>query len=342
MAELAYNINGDPFELPSNATQWKVMRMNPKGPPATVYRDGLPLRTPTGIDIDGLRNALGGVAGKYRLNPVDDQGKPVDAPAAYVQIDEADGDAPPIAAPVRDARDEVLVQLLRSQTDAMRSQVEMFARVVEANVEMSKAAAELIRAADGAGLPRRQPPPPAPEPVYVDVQDEDDEDSDPSPTTDWIGLINTIGQILPMLCDSDGLGALWSTVRKRGGGGGSRKPSPNAVVTPRAGSMHPAPAAPAPSGAVVSSTPTPADGELEQVADTHGDQAAELPPKAKNMLLHVSAIQQQLTPDEWKLCEAVIREMPSEERIVWRDQLLALSVDDAVALIRSAIEGSTS
>lgn len=368
MSELAYNLNGDRFTPPASAKYWRPKRMQPKGPPATVYKDGIPARAPIDADIELLRNAVDGVPGRYRLDPVDDEGRLVEGPAAYVQIDEPDSEATQPAPPVRDARDEVLVQLLRVQNEAMRTQAEMFARVVDANVEMAKAASELIRAADGAGLPARQPVP-LPEPVYVDTSTDDDDRDVLPPATDWIGLINTVGQILPMLCDAAGIGGLLDGLRGRGGGGRSRTMSTRSAETPRASSPRPAPTAPAPRPVARTSAPgaalstsaepsrnsgaaavAPASVELEQPADSHdagtsGDEitqevADSLPPQAKNLLLHLKSIQEQLTADEWKLCEVVIQEMPQSERLQWRDQLLALSVDDAVALIRSAIAAS--
>ena len=47
MSDLAFNINGEPFEVPATASGWRVRRMKLKGPPEVVYgRDGLPLVLP--------------------------------------------------------------------------------------------------------------------------------------------------------------------------------------------------------------------------------------------------------------------------------------------------------
>jgi hypothetical protein len=85
--------------------------------------------------------------------------------------------------------------------------------------------------------------------------------------------------------------------------------------------------------------------ELEPGADDHGDeteidQAAldELPPQMK-MMMYFGIFKEQLTPGEWKLCETAIREMSEEERTVWREHLLGLPVDDALAEVRAAIAG---
>jgi len=51
MFELAYNLSGEPFDVPLDATAWRVRKLKPKGAPEVVYgRDGLPLfcrRMPT-------------------------------------------------------------------------------------------------------------------------------------------------------------------------------------------------------------------------------------------------------------------------------------------------------
>ena len=47
MSDLAFNVNGEPFEAPANAAGWRVRRLKQKGAPEVVYgRDGLPLVLP--------------------------------------------------------------------------------------------------------------------------------------------------------------------------------------------------------------------------------------------------------------------------------------------------------
>src|SRR5947208_11051089 len=99
MSELAFNANGEAFDLPASVTGWRVRRMKPRGAPELVYgTDGRPLTVPIESTIDELRDAVG-TAGKYRLDPVNDDGKCVeDVPPAYVQVVRAPRNAEPIAA----------------------------------------------------------------------------------------------------------------------------------------------------------------------------------------------------------------------------------------------------
>ena len=47
MSELAFNANGDTFDIPATVTGWRVRRMKPRGAPELVYgRDGRPLTVP--------------------------------------------------------------------------------------------------------------------------------------------------------------------------------------------------------------------------------------------------------------------------------------------------------
>ena len=87
MSELAFNANGDSFEIPATVTGWRVRRMKPRGAPELVYgRDGRPLTIGIDADIEELREAVGS-AGRYRLDPINDDGKCVEnVPAAYVQV----------------------------------------------------------------------------------------------------------------------------------------------------------------------------------------------------------------------------------------------------------------
>src|SRR4051794_8643481 len=87
MSDLAFNINGEPFELPATMAAWRVRKLKPKGAPEVVYgRDGLPLFLPLDAQVDDLRREAR-VDGRYRLDPVDDGNRPVpNAQSAYVCV----------------------------------------------------------------------------------------------------------------------------------------------------------------------------------------------------------------------------------------------------------------
>jgi hypothetical protein len=56
MSELAFNANGESFEVPAAVTGWRVRRMKPRGAPELVYgRDGRPLMIPIESSLEELR-----------------------------------------------------------------------------------------------------------------------------------------------------------------------------------------------------------------------------------------------------------------------------------------------
>ena len=87
MSELAFNLNGEPFEVPAGAVGWRVRKMKAKGAPEVVYgRNGQPLVLPLEADVDDVRGEVG-TAGRYRFDPIDDANRPIEgAPAGYVFV----------------------------------------------------------------------------------------------------------------------------------------------------------------------------------------------------------------------------------------------------------------
>ncbi len=178
LSELAYNINGEPFEVPARATNWRVKRLKPKGAPEVVYgRDGLPLLLPADADLEELRNEVEAVPGRYRLDALDANNKPIEGASGYVMV-HALGRA--AAASSSHSTDIVL--------EAMRMNAEMARTIIERFPAMLDSAATLLRAADGAGLPRRTP---------IDVDDEDDDTEDDEPSS--FDLPALVAQIVPMV-----------------------------------------------------------------------------------------------------------------------------------------------
>ena len=52
---------------------------------------GVPLTVPIESDMNELRDAVGGVLGKYRLDPMNDDAKIIESvPAAYIQVVKAE------------------------------------------------------------------------------------------------------------------------------------------------------------------------------------------------------------------------------------------------------------
>jgi integrase len=84
MSELAFNLNGEPFDLPLTATGWRVRKFKSKGAPEVVYgREGTPLVLPIDADMADLRREARS-EGHYRLDAIDECNRPIaGAPPAY-------------------------------------------------------------------------------------------------------------------------------------------------------------------------------------------------------------------------------------------------------------------
>jgi hypothetical protein len=151
MSDLAFTATGEVFDVPPTTTGWRVRRLKPRGAPELVYgRDGCPLVLPIAADMTDLREAVDGVVGKYRLDPIGSSGKAIeDVPSAYVHVVEAPPE-PVVPAIAPDDPYGVLKEAMRLNNEIAKTMVERFP-------EMLRAAAELVRAAESAGLPARRP-----------------------------------------------------------------------------------------------------------------------------------------------------------------------------------------
>lgn len=243
MSELAFNANGESFEVPATVTGWRVRRMKPRGAPELVYgRDGRPLTIPVESDLDDLRESVGTV-GKYRLDPINDDGKAVE-----------------------------------------------------------QAAAVLLRAADGAGLPARPG-------LVIDTGDETD-DEQPETPSGGFDLNALVAQVVPLIVMSLGKGKL--KMPDLGSVLDWRKASPQKQITDH---KEAAPTA-------------KATGEAKPV---------ELPPLDPATMAHFIAVQSALKPEEAALAREVAGDLEPGALRAWFDELSKLSVPDAVAKIRTLI-----
>jgi hypothetical protein len=303
MSELAFNLNGDPFDVPPNAAGWRVRPMKAKGAPEVVYgRNGLPLVLPIEADLDDVRQETG-APGRYRFDPIDEANRPIaGASAGYVFV-HAD---PQLAVTAPSATrsepsDSIVIEAMRMNTEIAKSVVDRFPLMLEA-------AATLLRAADGAGLPAR-------EPRAVD-EDDDVEDADDvvdspasSPTFE---LINTlVAQIVPVIVTS---------LASKG------MPKLGSVLDWRKA----APTKPAKKATDVGE----ADTTSEVAAST-----AELPPLDAAAMTKVMQIQAALTPAEQARARKLGAELSPTELREWFAELSALDVPSAIAKVRSVIGG---
>jgi hypothetical protein len=299
MSELAFNANGDSFDVPATVTGWKVRRMKPRGAPELVYgADGRPLTVPIETTIDELRDAVG-TAGKYRLDPVNDDGKCVEnVPPAYVQV----------VRTARNAEAHVVAQATPSEDtlrEAMRLNTELARSIVDKFPEMMHAAAELLRAADGAGLPARQP---RERDEDDDADDEDEiEDVDRAPGL-GIDINAIVAQVVPML------------VMAFANGDKSKLPSLSEMLDWRKAVPKTKKELPVAPIDVASTDAKP--------AEANGD-----------VVERVGAVLAELTPEERMLAISLAQELSPDERAAWFAELAPMSVGDAVARLRKVLSG---
>jgi hypothetical protein len=313
MSELAFNVNGDPFEIPAGAVAWRVRKMKPKGAPEVAYgRNGQPLVLPIEADLDDLRAEVN-APGKYRLDPIDAANKPCEgAPAGYVYVHELlmstiepqqAMPGTPMLRPLPPASDNVVIEAMRMNAEIARLVVDKFPQVVEAS-------AVLLRAADGAGLPAR--------PGMVADRDDEDDDEDDDEEEDAddtkrggfdIGAFMV--QMAPVILSLTG-GKLslpdflnWTKAAEKGAAARQQGAPQTNAGTP---------------------TAVPEPTAEEQL---RSDPAAGM---------HFMAIMSALAPAEAELARTMAKELSNEDRTTWFNALKSLSVEDAVAKIRAELE----
>ncbi|MFN0246133.1 MAG: hypothetical protein ACKV2T_04445 [Kofleriaceae bacterium] len=299
MSELAFNINGEPFELPGSASGWRVRRLKQKGAPEVVYgRDGIPLVLSIDAGLDDLRVETG-APGRYRLDPIDEAHRPIaNAQAAYVFVHADARPAVHNTSALPAASDNVVIEAMRMNAEIAKSVVDRFPQMVEA-------AASLLRAADGAGLPKRE------RSTEVADDDEDDDASAPPPAFDLNALV---AQIVPMLV----MGLA---------NGKAKLPDVASVLDWRKASAA-----------------SRADKALSKASavDVVPDNATDvIPPIDPETMTHFIAIQSALKPEEAALAREVAGNLRAAELHAWFDELKKLTVPQAVQKIRVLIAGNT-
>jgi hypothetical protein len=328
MSELAFNINGEAFEVPANASGWRVRRMRHKGSPEVVYgRDGLPLVLPISAQMEELRAEVDST-GRYRLDLVDVDNKPiVGAPSGYVQVNfdsaPASSEGPGAIGPVVSAAsfgrpsDNLLLESMRMQSLIAVAVVERFPQMMEA-------AATLLRAADGAGLPARPPM------AIVQDDDEDegeDEERDEDTTaTKTAGIVDLLQPMVGPAMQYLVAGLMSGQVKLPSNLGEMfdwRKAAANGKK------------AKAPAAAPASSPAATEQAATEPPAPAPTESAA--PKSALQNASHFVAIQQALGPEDAEFARRAAANLPREQLETWFAKLGQLSIDDAVAEIRAEI-----
>ena len=334
MSELAFNLNGEPFEVPGNAIGWRVRKLKPKGAPEVVYgREGTPLVLPIDADMEDLRREAR-TEGRYRLDALDDHNRVV-PPAGYVCIHPSEPTAEPAAPaqPVTPGVDHALVEAMRVNSELARTVIDKFPMMLES-------AAVLLRAADNAGMPARPP-------RLIEATDENDDDEAdteadieeaPPKATGLTGLIETVLTAAAPAIVSAILGGKLEIPGGIGALLDCRRASPKArsAAAARATSTPAASAAPPPSDATANAKRASAPA-APAAAPPAADPPSDLPTLDPTALAHFASIQTALTFREAMLARALAAELTPAQLRTWIAELCTLSVAEAVAKIRTVL-----
>ena len=332
MSQLAYDENGQPFQVPANVTHFRVRRFTKpgqRGGAALVHdEDGLPLLVDVDAQPSEFREAVGSLPGRYRLDGVDSERRTVDKiPPAYLEISEpkakwseAGGTPPP-----RSALEYALVALVdmaRANSEALKVMTEQVGGVMNS-------AAVVLRAADSAGMPRRKPLAELAAGEDDDGDDDDDEDDNDDENDDELEDGARPGSEVSAVV-SQIMSVVSMVVGMRGG------------ELPKVGAFF------GPGTAVKAVEPARAIGSDHDSAAPEGGSDDDADARARSSddknnggvsdpMGHFLRIQAQLTPKERTYVERAVAKLGVGDLIQWRDQLAQLSVDDAVAMIRAEL-----
>ncbi len=249
MSELAFDMNGDAIVLPAHAQYWRVRRFRSPGsrgaPEVVTTREGAPLILPIDVGFIEFKEIVENVPGRYRLDPIDDKRKIIsNAPAAYLTIADQpprNGAGLPDLGGAGDGPDTVLRELARANVEMARVNADVSRNIADRFAGIMQAAAEVIRAADGAGIVARLPPE-LPEVSDGEAELEDgDAVDEPEPT-----LAGLAAQILPMI-------QMWLQVKHAKTAATSQASTAGEAATNGATVREPAQAAP-----IRNTAPTPA------------------------------------------------------------------------------------
>lgn len=301
MSELAFNLSGERFEMPSSAAFWRVRRLKPggRGAPEVVFgRDGAPLVIPVETGLEDFRTLVRDEPGRYRLDPVDeDQRGCDDGSPAYLHIAEDGGGG------ARGSEHGPLVrELARSNANIVKSITEQFAGVIQA-------AAQLIRAADGAGLPAREPVVLQPRNAAPE-EDADKDDDDEQPLSRV--LCTAVEQVMPVVNYAINTKVMGLTPEQ---------------ALALLGKTPPAASSPAPAGHEPPKVEVAEEPEPQEAASANTDFVA-----------HLSAIEKLLTAEEIAMVRAAVTQMSPDALSEWRERILAASPEEAAELVRAEIK----
>ncbi len=302
MIELATNQNGERVPLHADMAECKVMRQfhgKPGGLSNVAGSNGMQLYIPRGTTTDEFRQYVGHVPARYRLVQVDKDRRAIPgAEAFHLEIlDASSAGSGRSDSGDHDERDYVR-ELVRANADMVKVVAERFAGMMDA-------AATLIRAADGAGLPAREPIANAAALPSAPVVEEVEE----APQAGLAHVLQeTLAKATPLLNHlvlTKVVGLSNEQAVQLLGGGVAPKPAndprpPGVPHTSPVTAHVPAPSAPV------------------------------------DFVAHLNAIERALG-DEAAGARALVMAMSPDEISVWRNRIGALAVPDAVAAVRAQL-----
>jgi hypothetical protein len=326
-SDFAFSFSGEPIDVPSHAAGWRVRRIKPKGAPEVVYaREGTPLTLPLDADLGDLRCAAT-LSGKYRLDPVDDEQRPIPGAAAgYVYL----ADEPPSSETLRNVgappsgEHGVIIE-------AMRMNAQLAGSIVDRMPSIMEAAAGLLRAADGAGLPAREG-----RARSEDDADEADDEVTAAPATGWNAVIEAVApMVFPLLVQAVASGKIKIP---RSISAALEGAAPRANPASDASSAAPT----APRGTLPIRSPTPRSAMQPATSVSTSVEARAMAAPDQGEVGHFLAIQAALSPEEASMARALAAELSAAELRAWLVDLTALSVADGARKIRDIVTASPS
>lgn len=323
MNELAQNLQGARIETHPQTRELAIYKFRTPGGPGApgkvVGPNRMHLHVPPTTPIEDFQRLVNHVAGRYKMIQVDEQRRPIlGAEAFYLDIMDTE--------PARGEGDD--------QGDVLRELVRANSRMVEVVADrfagMMDSAARLISAADGAGLPAREPmlatavaqqvaaptPPPA-------------EEAPPPASPLQTMIATTLGQAGPLiqhLILTRVLGLSPEVASKMIAGQLATVPSATTEAGASAPSTAPPPPANGNGAAPSSATSSPA---APRVGVDPNDMTA--------YLVHLSTIENLLSKRDAVIARELLSSMTAEQTAMWRSRVCSMSAADAANAIRAEI-----
>jgi hypothetical protein len=373
MSQLAYDEDGQHFQVKETVRRWRIRRFNNPGKPGgaqVVYGDdGLPLFLDVEANPEEFREAVGGVPGRYRFDGVDVHGRLVDGvPPAYLMINGPTttsgagyGGAAYSVPPASSATEHALVEIARINGEAFKSVADKFGNICDA-------LSHVVRAVDGAGLPRRAPL----GPLLVDHVDQDEDDDNgedernaappPAPQATWSTMLGQVMQMVQVFTQMNaGNPANFGTVMGQvvetakvietvGTTTSAPAAAPATDEPPRAGDVVDMRAASAGMhGATTDAHAAPREatrlrssanaGRVPVAAPAMAPTSAAAPgaAPAADPMAHFTQIMAGLMPEEQAQVQYVVTKLSMGDLMQWYDQLARMTVAEGVAKIRAEL-----